>query len=240
MNVAIMMRTLLSRLLLFLFMILGLPILLLMLCVPARYLHESRLFYWFASVFYRVMIRISFLSITFIGKEHIPKTGVIFAANHQSSFDIPLVGILAQGRPHLWLAKAELMDSPILRFVLPHFAILVDMSTPLKGMRSLIQAINWTNGGNRSLMIFPEGGRYTDDRLHDFYGGFVILAKKTGLPVVPVYIEGINKVYPPDSFWVHSHPVKVVVGEPMRLQEDESDELFKQRVFDWFVRQQKG
>ena len=238
MNIGTIIRTLLSRFLLFIVMVLCVPFILFALCVPIKWLHEQKPFFYFADLFYRVMIRISFINFNFVGRENVPDAPVIFAANHSSSFDIPLVGILAKGKPHLWLAKSELMDSPILRFVLPHFAILVDMSSPLKGMRSLLQAINWVNGHDRSLMIFPEGGRFTDDYVHDFYGGFVILAKKTGLPIVPVYIDGLNKVYPPNTFWVQNYPVKVVIGEPMKPHENEEDEAFKDRVYQWFLKQQ--
>ena len=51
------------------------------------------------------------------------------------------------------------------------------------------------------------------------------------------YIAGANKVYPPDTFLVHYYPVKVVVGKPFVLQENETDEEFKQRVYQWFLDQ---
>jgi 1-acyl-sn-glycerol-3-phosphate acyltransferase len=104
-------------------------------------------------------------------------------------------------------------------------------------MLSLRKIINLVNNHHRNLMIFPEGSRYTDGKIHDFFGGFVMLAKKIGRPVVPVCICGVNKVYPPESLLVYWHPITVVVGTPFVIQPDESDEQFKRRVHSWFVNQ---
>lgn len=230
-------RTLLSRFFLVLLMIVGFVPGLIMLMLPKKWLYNSRFFAWSTYLFYRAMLWGTFLPITYVGKENLSGEPVIFAGNHQSSLDIPLLGVLTQGMSHVWLAKHELMASPILRFILPRMAVLVDMSTPLKGMRSLVQAVNLVYGKQRHLMIFPEGGRYTDGTVHDFYAGFVILAKKTGRPVVPVRIFNVHKAYPPGTFWVQSHPIKVVIGTPMHLHDDETNEAFRDRVYQWFVQQ---
>ena len=50
-------------------------------------------------------------------------------------------------------------------------------------------------------------------------------------------IFGANKVYPPHTFLIYYHPIKVVVGKPMHMQENESDEQFKERVYQWFIEQ---
>ncbi len=240
MDVRTVIRTIVSRFLLLLVMLIGAVPILIFLLLPKRWLHDSKAFYWFTYTFYRLMIKASFLSITYKGAEHVPDGPVIFAANHQSSLDIPLLGVLTKGEPHIWLAKKELMDSPILRIVLPLMSVLIDMSSPLAGMRSLKQVMDMVYEKKRHAMIFPEGGRYTDGTVHDFYGGFVILAKKTGRPVVPVRIFGVHKVYPPDTFWVQKYPITVVVGKPLVYQEGDTDEAFKNRVYQWFIEQKES
>lgn len=232
-------RTLISRFFLLVLMLVYAVPFTIMLCLPKRWLVKSKIFFFMCELFYRWVLLFSFLPIKVIGKENIPYDPVIIAANHQSSLDIPLVGALLNQHPHVWLAKAELMESPILRFVLPRVAVLVDMSTPQKGMRSLIQTINLINGNPIHAVIFPEGGRYTDGNIHDFFSGFVILAKKTGRPVVPVRIFGLDKAYPPHSFLVHYVPITVIVGKPMMMEEGEEDAAFKERVYAWFVAQKE-
>lgn len=236
--IGIVLRTLFSRFLLFMIMVVFFIPVLIFIMIPARWRYDSKLIFRMVDLFYWLVLKCSLLPITYIGLENIPSQPAIFAGNHQSSLDIPLMGVLARGIPHVWLAKEELMESPILRWILPHIAVLVDQNSPKKAIRSLIEAINLVNGKNRHMMIFPEGGRYTDGKVHEFFRGFVILAKKTGKPIVPVYIAGVNKVYPPDSFWVYYYPITVTVGAPFIYQAEEDDEMFKQRVYDWFVKQQ--
>lgn len=230
-------RTIFSRFLLFLLMLVYLPPFLIILFLPRRWFYRSRLFYWFEDIFYWAVIKFSLLPITYRGLENLPEGPAIFVTNHQSSLDIPLVGVLTKRHPHIWIAKEELTESPILRFVLPRVAILVDPEATFKAMRALLQAIKVMQEYKMGAMIFPEGTRHTDGDVHEFFAGFVILAKKTNLPVVPVRIFGANKVYPPETFLVNYYPITVVVGPAMFIQEGEDDEAFKNRVYDWFLKQ---
>lgn len=232
-------RTIFSRLLLIFISIVFAPLFLVMFIVPKRWLMQSSVFFTFVQLFYHLVLKASLVPIIFEGKEHLPKEPAIFVANHQSSLDIPLIGALIGSHPHVWLAKEELMEAFFLRMILPRMAVLVDPTSPRKAMRSLLEIIKLVNGSGAHLMIFPEGTRYTDGQMHEFFAGFVILAKKTGRPVVPVRIFGVHEVYPPDQFWIHHHPIKVVVGEPMVIGETEDDEVFKNRVYAWFLAQTK-
>jgi 1-acyl-sn-glycerol-3-phosphate acyltransferase len=232
-------RTLLSRFLLLLFMIVYAPILFICMCFSQRTLFKSKTFFLICDFFYRYMSVCSFLPITFKGKENIPDTPAIYAANHQSSLDIVLLGQLVNRRPHVWLATVDLLKSPILRFVIPRVAVIVDTTTPMRATRSLLQVIKIVNGDKMNIMIFPEGARYSDGAIHEFFSGFVILAKKTGFPVVPVRIFGLNNAYPRDSFIVHRTPITVVIGKPMQYQEHETDEQFKDRIYQWFLDQKE-
>lgn len=210
---------------------------LILICIPPSYWYDSKIVYWGVNAFYVLIQKASLLSITYKGVENIPDEPVVFVANHQSSFDIPLLGTLAKSQPHIWLAKQELMNTWLLRFILPRIAVLVDASTARRAMLSLLKVVNLVYNKKRHVMIFPEGGRYIEGGIQKFFGGFVVLVKKINRPVVPVYIDGVNKVYPPDSWWVHRQPIVVTVGKPMYIQEQESDEEFKNRVHKWFLDQ---
>lgn len=232
-------RTLLSYLLFGL--IIGIVLLpgIIMLLMPKRWLHKSRIFFWFSHAIYWAIIKVLFMPVVIVGKENMLHAPAIIAANHQSSLDVPLVGITLLGAPHVWLAKAELKENPFLRFILSRLAIIIDMSTPMTGMRSLIKALDTFEDSPAHAVIFPEGGRYTDGAVHDFYAGFAILAKKTGRPVVPVRIFNAYKVYPPGSFLLHWVPIKVVIGQPFIYQEGEKEDVFVARVHDWFLAQKE-
>ena len=231
--------TLFSRFLLLLLIIVAtIPITIVVFLVPQKYRY-NRLYFFLTGLLYRAIVRLSLLPITVVGKKNLPKGQAIYVANHASSLDIPALGSLVNGKPHLWLAMQWLTNFWIFRLFLPRTAVLVDMSTPHSGVRSLIKIIQLAKEHAMNIMIFPEGQRYTDGKVHDFYGGFALLAKKTAFPVVPVRIFNLEKVYPPNTFWVHYHPVKIVIGKPMYMQQDETDEAFKERVHQWFVSQEQ-
>ena len=229
----------LSRFLVLIFMILYFPLVVICMFIPQHILLKSRIFFWMCAFFHWYLMKASLLRIIFIGKENIPHEPSIFVANHQSSLDIPILGSLVKTEPHVWLATIDLMKSPILRFIIPKVAVIVDMSSALKGMRTLLQAIRIINEDNKlHVMIFPEGGRYDDGEIHDFFSGFVILAKKTGRSIVPVRFFGLNKAYPRGAFVMQHVPIKVVIGKPMKMEENETDQAFNERVYNWFVQQE--
>lgn len=238
MEIGMIVRNLFSRFLLIVITVIFLIPIVIFLLFPEKYRYKYPIIFYPVHWFYVAILKCSFLDITYKGLENIPKNQpVIFAANHQSTLDIPLVGVLSKYVPHVWLAKAELMDSVFIRWVVPLISVLVDVSSPRNAMLSLRKILTIVNQHHRNLMIFPEGTRRVDGKIHDFFGGFAILAKKTGRPVVPVCIIGINKAYPPETFWLRLYPITVIVGKPFLYETDDTDESFKQRVRDWFVEQ---
>lgn len=205
--------------------------------LPARWRYDNKLYFWFTDAFYKSVLFITFVPVTFVGKENLPTAPAIIVANHQSSLDIPLIGSLMQAFPHVWLATTELARTWIAP-VVTRMAVLIDMSTPQRGMRSLLQAIKSIQEQQRHAIIFPEGGRYIGDNgVREFFSGFAMLAQRTNRPVVPVMIFDAYKVYPPESFLIYWHPIRVVVGKPFVFQQDETIEAFKDRVQQWFVEQ---
>lgn len=238
MNIGMVIRNLFSRFLLIVVTIIFLIPIAIFILMPEQYRYKYPSVFYLVHWFYCAILKCSLLPITYKGLENIPKgKAVIFAANHQSTLDIPLVGVLSRGVPHVWLAKQELMDSVFVKFIVPLISVLVDVSSPRNAMLSLRKILNIVNNHHRNLIIFPEGGRYTDGKIHDFFGGFTIIAKKTGRPVVPVCILGIDKAYPPETFWVQLCPITVIVGKPFVYEDNDTDESFKNRIHSWFVEQ---
>jgi 1-acyl-sn-glycerol-3-phosphate acyltransferase len=238
MEIGMILRNLFCRFLLIIVTIFfSIPILIFIL-MPEKYRYRYPAIFYPVHWFYVAILKITFLPITYKGLENIPSDqAVIFAANHQSTLDIPLLGVLSKGVPHVWLAKAELMDSVFIKWVVPLLSVLVDVSSPRNAMLSLRKIVTIVNHHHRNLMIFPEGTRRIDGKIHEFFGGFAVIAKKTGRPVVPVCIIGANKAYPPETFWLHLYPITVIVGKPFLYEPHDTDESFKQKVHDWFVQE---
>ncbi|MBA3954192.1 1-acyl-sn-glycerol-3-phosphate acyltransferase [Candidatus Dependentiae bacterium] len=208
--------------------------------LPLSQRRDNKLFFWLADKFYRLIIHVCFVPSRWIGLENIPQGPVIFAANHQSSLDIPVVGSLCKGYPHIWLVLEYYSHTPIIGFFVRRMFVAVDRQSCTKAARSLIKVIQLVNKKERNLIIFPEGGRFLDGQIHTFFEGFAIIARKTGRPVVPVYMPNNRIIYPPTGFLIYYAPLLVIVGKPFVYSDQDTDELFTQRVRQWFIDQQRG
>ena len=68
--------------------------------------------------------------------------------------------------------------------------------------------------GGKILNIYPEGERAFDGELHPFKKGAAILATELDVPIVPVALDGLYKVWARNSWRIRAEKVKVRYGEP--------------------------
>ncbi len=128
----------------------------------------------------------------------VPQNGpAVFVFNHQSQFDIPIAMLLLAKQYPAFVAKKSLFSIPLLGWcfrVGGHIPI--DRRNSRQAMRSLDNAAKIARAG-RSIIIYPEGTRQKDtSALGEFRIGGILLALKTGLPVVPVVLEGTGDILP--------------------------------------------
>jgi len=157
------------------------------------------------------------------GREHVPKRGgVLLIANHTSYADPPIVGS-ACPRPVHFMAKAELFRIPVLGFLIKRtHAFPVkrggsDMAALRRGVRLLKEG--------RVLLIFPEGTRSPDGKMLPLETGAAFIALASGAQVVPVGVDGADRVLPPRSPIVRPAKLRVRLGPPVPL-----DDLRGERV----------
>lgn len=120
-----------------------------------------------------------------------PTRSYIFASNHQSIYDIPIV-FASLPRQLRIVAKASLGRFPFLGWHLRWTGhLLVDRERPgpaiLKKMAHLVH-------DGASLIVFPEGTRSRDGQVGPFKGGLFLLAIESGMPVVPVSVAASRHV----------------------------------------------
>jgi 1-acyl-sn-glycerol-3-phosphate acyltransferase len=141
----------------------------------------------------------------------------IFAANHQSQFDI----FALQGCVDFdfrWLAKKELFQIPLFgRAMQLAGYISIDRSHGREALKSLNEAAERIAAGT-SVILFPEGTRSLDGKLHDFKTGGMVLAIKSGVPLVPVGICGTYEVLPKGNLLAKPGHVIIRVGKPIETK----------------------
>ena len=70
-----------------------------------------------------------------------------------------------------------------------------------------------------SVMIFPEGTRSPDGKLHQFRAGTGLLIQQSRVPVVPVALIGLGEIRAARTRWLRSGKLEVHVGTPVPLEE---------------------
>lgn len=163
----------------------------------------------------RIVARLSGVSVRLSGTDLLePGHPYIFAANHQSQFDIfVLQGYL--GCDFRWLAKLELFQIPVFGKAMQLAGYIpVDRTHGRKALQSLDEAARRIADGT-SVIIFPEGTRSPDGRLGQFKAGTMVLAIKAGVPVVPVAILGTHRILPKGRLLARPGRVEIRVGAPI-------------------------
>jgi long-chain acyl-CoA synthetase len=74
-----------------------------------------------------------------------------------------------------------------------------------------------------SVLIFPEGTRSRDGRLHAFRPGIGLLAAESRVPIVPVALVGLGELRASGERWFHSGKIEVRIGRAIPAAEEESD-----------------
>ncbi len=168
------------------------------------------MFYYFCKFLVMVGFRIAF-RMRYLGRENIPKDSpVIYASNHRTNADPPVVGSGARGRC-VFMAKEELFQGNILFKWLIQALGAFPVSRGKGDSGTLDTAVEKLNKG-RSLTIFPEGTRSKDGKVHRGHSGAAVIAVRANKPIIPVGIVFGEKLK-------FRTPVTVKYGKPIRPAE---------------------
>jgi 1-acyl-sn-glycerol-3-phosphate acyltransferase len=136
----------------------------------------------------------------------------VFAANHQSIYDIPIVFTALPYQLRI-VAKDSLGKIPFLGWHLQRTGhLLVDRSRPGAGV---IKKMARLVGEHHCLIVFPEGTRSVDGTVARFKAGSFVLALEARVPIVPVSISGSRHVMKKGRLMVCPGDVRVTIHEPI-------------------------
>jgi len=181
--------------------------------------------YWPGHYWARIFCVLNFVRVKVSGRENFDKnTSYVFVANHQGAFDIfSIYGYL--GHNFRWMMKKGLGSIPLVGWacrVSGH--IYVDNSSP-KAVRETMATAEKRLAGGMSVVVFPEGARTLDGRMHAFRRGAYALAMEFGLPVVPITIDGAYKVMPRSAVLPRPGVIRLTVHAPIYAPESGRHEL---------------
>jgi 1-acyl-sn-glycerol-3-phosphate acyltransferase len=162
-----------------------------------------------------IVFRLS-LDIKVFGRRNVPARGsFVFASNHASYLD-PIILGTSIFRSLNYMAREDLFRDGFLAWALPRV-----QAFPVKrgegDLGALRQALKLLKTG-KPLVIFPEGTRSEDGALQRGKPGIGFIAARSGVPVVPAYIEGSVEALPKTAKSLKRCRVRIYIGKPIRFE----------------------
>jgi long-chain acyl-CoA synthetase len=206
---------------------------------PVRIIRRLSLFTWILPIA-RLFAWVRVMGLENL--EHV-RGPVVFAVNHQSHMDVPVILSVLPGRWRARIAPAMAKEFFKAHFFPENFSTRQVITNRLNyylaafffntfplpqreaGARQTLRYIGEVTGAGYSVLIFPEGVRTDDGTIKPFRGGIGMIGSRLALPVVPVRLEGVDRVL--HTKWKMAKPgyVSVTFGRPMRLSGDNYAEL---------------
>lgn len=160
-----------------------------------------------------------------------PEKRYIIMCNHRSHYDIPFSVLSLPGSMRM-LTKKELFKVPIWGKALKAGEFVsIDRSNLEQAKKDLAEARKSMESGI-VLWIAPEGTRSRDGKLGPFKKGGFVMAIESGATIIPVGINGSQKVLPPKTWNFYlDQKVTVCIGRPIeasRYAMENKDELMEE------------
>jgi 1-acyl-sn-glycerol-3-phosphate acyltransferase len=147
------------------------------------------------------------------GTGHVPeKGGAILAACHQSHLD-PVVITVALRRPVGYVARQTLFRNAFFGHLIHWLgAIPFDRDETGSGeMRGIVRMLC----SGAAMIFFPEGTRTPDGEIGPLKPGIALLARRSGVPVIPVAVQGAYECWPRHRKLFRPGRIRIVFGPPV-------------------------
>lgn len=142
---------------------------------------------------------------------------LILVSNHASHLDA--ISIAASIPMRFWTniyiaaAKDYFFSNPIFTFFSQHClgAIPIDRKDRKGEAIQLILSL-LTTLSDIWLILFPEGTRSRDGKIHDFKRGVSVFSEKTATPILFLYLEGNGELWPKGAFFARPGKLTIHLG----------------------------
>ena len=165
--------------------------------------------------------------------------GGMLLSTHQSMLDPVLVGMIANRRLN-YLARKTLFKNALFGFMISLLdAIEIDRERGgLAGLREMLKRLQ----KGELVLLFPEGTRTPDGEIGALKPGFIPVARRSEVPLMPIAVVGAYDCLPRGTKIPTRSPIAVVFGEPippslyMPLSDEEILNLVAERLKELHLR----
>jgi 1-acyl-sn-glycerol-3-phosphate acyltransferase len=179
---------------------------------------------WFCYIFLKPIVKLIWIK-EVRGIENIPKKNFILAANHQSHWDQVITAYLCVPRKFTYLGQIDKYSFGVEGF-LRNFLYFVAGVIPVhrydeeSKKRAIKECIERLKKGE-ILIMYPEGTRSKDGKIHEGKPGIAKIYLETGVPILPVAIKGNFEIMPIGKVFPKLKKiVKINVGKPLEFKEE--------------------
>lgn len=184
-------------------------------------------YFAYARSWSRTVLRWSGVKVILHGREHlVPGERYVYASNHASMFDIPVILATVPDNVRI-MYKKELERVPFFGWSLalsPFVAI--DRSRKRQAAAALDDVTTTMREGS-SVLVFPEGTRSPDGRVREFRRGAFSLAVKSGRSIVPVAMTGTASILPKGTRRLRGGTVQLHLFAPIVVPSEATREQEK-------------
>ncbi len=157
------------------------------------------------------LIAIPFFSLRCLGRHNLDFEGAaIVLSTHQSHFDPVLIGLSFNGRIH-YLARRTLFNNRLLGLII-YLLNAIELDRDRSGIAGLKEMLKRLKNGHKVLM-FPEGTRTSDGKVAPLKPGFLAVARRSRVPLVPVAVTGAFEALPRTAKIPRRYPLIVSFGQ---------------------------
>lgn len=221
-----MIRLILVAIYLILFLVLGIPALLVLWLIgksdPGRKDRAAKAIVGWG---FRCIAFLAGTKLIVRGTENIPAdSAVLYVGNHRSYFDIVLTYSHFPGITG-YVAKKEMLRWVLLKdWMKAIHCLFLDRDNIKEGLKTILKGVEEVKSGT-SLCIFPEGTRNrTEDTFLEFHNGSFKVAEKTGCAIVPMSINNAGHIFEDHIPWIRKTHVVLEYCKPIYMNElDKSD-----------------
>ena len=162
----------------------------------------------------RILFYLTGSRVSVRGRENLPaNTAVLYVSNHQGHVDSLIIHGFIKG-PKGFISIIEILRIPVIRTWLRQIrCVFLDRKDPRQSSLCIIQATNALKSGH-SMIVFPEGKLSDGMEANEFNRGWLRLATRSGVPIVPISISGSYKILAKDGSRVHAAHVDCVISPP--------------------------
>jgi 1-acyl-sn-glycerol-3-phosphate acyltransferase len=138
----------------------------------------------------------------------------VIVANHTSYLDVPML-LAAFACDFAFVTKRELLDWPIISLITRAGGHIPVDRGRAESRGAVVARILRTLRAGRSVLLFPEGTFSYDDGLRPFLAGAFKAAVAAGVPVVPIALDGVARVWSQHARFPRAGHVEIRVGEAL-------------------------